>query len=326
MPPRPGFRKKAAFPSLKRGRSQSAEGALPGTRKKKRLRYIAVLPSFITMMNGACGFMAIVFASRSPALGLTLPFIRRSYLSSFSVAGYFIFLAMIADMLDGRVARLTRTTSSFGGQLDSLSDAISFGVAPAFLMVKLSEFHLDNLNDLSSRFSMLLGRVIFFSAIFYAMCAIVRLARFNVENEEDEAAHMNFAGLPSPAAAGVVVSLVVLHQQLNLRFADGAASAFHNFEIFSVLALPVITLFTGILMVTRIRYPHLANHLLRGKKTLASLLAFFAAGLFIVWNIQLAMVIGFCGFALAGLIRWLIGIAIKRPHTGGNQGVKNADS
>ena len=315
MNSRPRFRKKRKdhIQDLPGRKAQAFAGAAPtGGRKKKRLRYIAVLPSFITLMNGACGFMAIVFASRSPALSWTLPFIRRSYLTSFSLAGYFIFLAMIADVLDGRVARLTRTTSSFGGQLDSLSDAISFGVAPAFLMIKLSEFHLENLKDITPRFSMLLGRVVFFSAILYAMCAVVRLARFNVENEEDEAAHMNFAGLPSPAAAGVIVSLAILHQQLFQRFADRSQDVLNNFELFSVFVLPVITLLTGILMVTRIRYPHLANHLLRGKKTLASLLGFFAAGLFIVWNIQLAMVIGFCGFALAGVIRWLIGIAFRK--------------
>ena len=98
-------------------------------RKGRRLKHIAFLPSFITLINGACGFIAILFASDS----------------YFAMAGYIILLAMVADVLDGRVARLTRTTSSFGGQLDSLSDAISFGVAPAFIMIKLVEYHLGQL-------------------------------------------------------------------------------------------------------------------------------------------------------------------------------------
>ena len=280
-------------------------------RKKRRLKYIAVLPSFITLMNGACGFMSIVFASRSPALGWTLSFIRRSYLTPFTLAGYFIFLAMLADMLDGRVARLTRTTSSFGGQLDSLSDVISFGIAPAFLMVKMSEFSMEQFSIGSLRFTMLIGRGLFFSAILYSMCAVVRLARFNVENEEDEASHMNFSGLPSPAAAGVVVSIVVLHQQFHQRAMDGASAAFRNLDIVPIFVLPAITLLAGILMVSRVRYPHLPNQILRGKKTPAALLAFFASALLIVWNISLAMVIGFCGFAFFGVIRWIISAASR---------------
>jgi len=295
---------------IQRDKKQKAE-----IRKKRRLKYIAVLPSFITLMNGACGFMAIVLASRSPAFTWSLSFIRRSYLTSLSLAGFLIFLAMVADMLDGRVARLTRTTSSFGGQLDSLSDVISFGVAPAFLMIKLVEFHLENLRQEAMQFSMLLGRAVIFAGILYAMCAVVRLARFNVENDEDESAHMNFSGIPSPAAAGVVVSLVVLHQQFMNRIIDQASSAYYTFEIITVTVIPLVTLLTGILMVSRIRYPHLANQLLRGKKSPATLLAFFASGLLIVWNFQLAMVVGFCGFALFGFFRWIIGSFHKKRQS-----------
>lgn len=286
--------------------------ATAGGRRKRRLRYIAVLPSVITLMNGACGFISLIFASRSPVLRWSLNFLRRSYMTSISLAGYIIFLAMIADMLDGRVARLTRTTSSFGGQLDSLSDAISFGVAPAFLMVKLLETHLDQIRLERVRLSMLMGRGIFFSAILYVMCAMVRLARFNVENEEDEAAHMNFSGLPSPAAAGVIVSLAIFHQQFLTRFIDETSAYYNSFELATIIAFPVITLLAGILMVSRICYPHLANQILRGKRTLSGLLAIFASGLLIVWNIQLAMVLGFCGFALYGVIRWVFIKAFRK--------------
>ena len=283
-------------------------------RKKRRLKYIAILPSFVTLMNGACGFIAITFASRSPVLGWSLSFIRRSYVTSLALSGYMIFLAMIADVLDGRVARLTRTTSSFGGQLDSLSDVISFGIAPAFLMVKLLETHLDNLRPEYERLSMLLGRGILFSAILYVMCAVVRLARFNVENEEDEAAHMNFSGLPSPPAAGIVVSLAIFHQQFLSRLIDQASDYYGVFQLVTLSAFPVITLLAGLLMVSRIRYPHLANQLLRGKKTLSGLLAIFASGLLIVWNIQIAMVVGFCGFALFGVFRWIMVTLYRKRH------------
>ena len=274
--------------------------------KKRRLKYIAVLPSFITLMNGALGFIAIVFASRSPEARWSFFFLRDSPISFFVLAGYMIFLAMIADALDGRVARLTRTTSSFGGQLDSLSDIVSFGIAPAFLMIRLVEFHLASLSLQQLKYFGLIERGMFFSAILYAMCAMVRLARFNVENEEDESAHMNFSGLPSPAAAGVVVSIVILQQRFFSSFLGKSIEMFHALQIVTVSALPVITLLAGILMVSRIRYPHVPNQLFRRKKTLAGLLAIFACGLLVVWNIQLAMVIGFCGFAAAGVIRWIL--------------------
>ena len=282
--------------------------------KKRRLKYIAVLPSFITLINGACGFIAIVFACRSAEVRWDFLFMRNFNMTSYALAGYMIFLAMIADVMDGRVARLTRTTSSFGGQLDSLSDAISFGVAPAFLMMKVVEYHIENLSFGHFRFSLLLWRSIFFSAIFYAMCAIVRLARFNVENEENEAAHMNFAGLPSPAAAGVIVSLVIIHQQILPRIISITPDNMRTFEIITISALPLITFFSGLLMVSRIRYPHLANQLLRGKKSLAMLLLLFACGIFIIWNLQLAMVVGFCGFALFGVFRWLVSGVFRKPR------------
>ena len=294
------------IPHLKiRRKMEKRPPAVP--RKKRRLKYISVLPSFITLMNGACGFIAIIFASRSAEFQRGIFFGRGFSITSITLAGFMIFLAMIADMLDGSVARLTRTTSSFGGQLDSLSDAISFGAAPAFLMAKLVEMHMTNFNLHYLRFSPVIGRGILFSAIIYSMCAIIRLARFNVENEEDESAHMVFSGLPSPAAAGVVVSLVIIHQYFLPRLAVLNGRAFFIFEIATVIAFPLVTFFTGLLMVTRIRYPHLPNQILRGKKSLSTLLLLFGCGLLIIWNIQLAMVIGFCGFALFGVLRWVFG-------------------
>jgi len=282
--------------------------------KKRRLKYIAVLPSFITLMNGALGFIAIVFASRSPEARWGLPFMPGEPISFFSLAGYMIFLAMIADVLDGRVARLTRTTSSFGGQLDSLSDTVSFGIAPAFLMIRLVEFHLFNLQFEQLNFLILIDKGLFFSAILYAMCAIVRLARFNVENVEDASAHMSFYGIPSPAAAGIVVSLVILQQSFWSDLSSESSELLRTLEIATVSALPVITLLAGILMVSRIRYPHLPNQLFRGKKTLSGLLAIFACGLLIIWNIQLAMVIGFCGFAVTGVVRWIFVSLFKKAR------------
>ncbi|MDR1317864.1 MAG: phosphatidylcholine/phosphatidylserine synthase [Spirochaetales bacterium] len=287
---------------------------------RRRLKYIAILPSLITLMNAMCGFIAIVYASRGA--GADILIFRRPGFTLFALSGYMIFLAMIADVMDGRVARLSKTTSSFGGQLDSLSDAISFGVAPAFLMMQVVGVYLERWKTALPGFGGALTQIVFLIAIVYAVCAIIRLARFNVENEEDESAHMNFSGLPSPAAAGVVVSLVIFQQDILPKIANHSPYLFDIIEQATIWALPIVTFVAGILMVTRVRYTHVVNYYLRGKKSFSTFLAIFFAGLLLIWYIQLAIVIGFCGFALTGLLRALYTRIFRKkaapqpaPHT-----------
>jgi len=294
----------------------------PG-RTQRKLKYIAILPSLITLLNAVCGFMAIIYASRAFVADVLV--FQRPGFTLFALSGYMIFLAMIADVLDGRVARLSKTTSSFGGQLDSLSDVISFGVAPAFLMVKFVDVHLQTLRIINPAFAVILGRLLMFIAFVYVVCAVIRLARFNVENVVDESAHMSFSGLPSPAAAGVVVSLVIFQQDLMPKIAGSSPELFHIIESITVWALPVVTLIAGILMVTRIRYGHLVNQYLRGKKSFATFLVIFFAGLLCVWYIHLAMVIGFCGFALTGLVRWIYRLLVPKKQVPSEQGTVSSE-
>jgi CDP-diacylglycerol--serine O-phosphatidyltransferase len=236
------------------------------------------------------GFTAIVFASKGAEAAAG----RFSY---FAMAGYTVLLAMFADMLDGRLARMSQSTSSFGGQLDSLCDLISFGVAPAFIMLKLLETKLELTTVLSGG---LLHRFIWLSALAYISCAAIRLARFNVENDANEAAHMSFVGLPSPAAAGVIISLVIFHQE-QLPRVD-----------LLVYAMPFVSLGVAILMVSRIRYPHILNLYLKGKKPLGYLVrVLFFLGL-VVWNMQTALVLIFGFFAAGSLVKWLYGKAVRR--------------
>jgi CDP-diacylglycerol--serine O-phosphatidyltransferase len=271
-------------------------------RKRKRLKYIAILPSLVTLMNGLCGFTAIVFASRGEASWrpLLLPRINLTY---FALAGYFIFFAMIADVLDGHVARISKTTSSFGAQLDSLCDIISFGVAPAFLMLKLIE--AQNFEYGNIRVNQFFGKAVYLIAIIYAMCAVIRLARFNVENKEEDSSHLSFAGLPSPPAAGSIVSIVIFQQDFLPKIENWPAISVRTLQTVSVWALPVITLIAGILMVTRIPYPHIVSRILRGKKRFSTFLLVLLVLLLTIWNIQLAMVLGFSFFVLFGILRWL---------------------
>ncbi len=251
--------------------------------RRQRLRYITVLPSLVTILNGVFGFASIVLASHG----------------KFTQAGYILILAMIADVLDGQLARISKNTSSFGGQLDSLCDVISFGAAPAFLMFKILEYRLEPAN------LPLLERFIAVAATIYFCCTAIRLARFNVENVRDESAHTSFTGLPSPAAAGVVISLVIFHQD---KLAELFAAGTREYRIFDKLimySLPFATLAAGALMVSRIRYQHVVNQYISGKKPFTHLVWLLMALVVIVMNPQIALVILFCGFALSGFIRWV---------------------
>ena len=280
---------------MPRSKTKAAKKNLLRRVRRQRLKYITILPSLVTILNGVCGFAAIVFAGKGTALG---PW----GISYFAMSGYMILLAMIADMLDGRLARMNQSTSSFGGQLDSLCDIISFGVAPAFLMLRVLEEKLADFAGLNPSAENFLERFIWLVAAGYLSCAAIRLARFNVENEEDESAHMSFIGLPTPAAAGVIVSLVILHQEtlpsLNLI----------------IYALPFSALGAAVLMVSRIRYPHILNQYLRGKKPFAYLIRVLLLLAFIIWSRQTALTLIFCSFAASSFVKWFYFKVIRNKH------------
>ncbi len=257
------------------------------------MKYIVILPSLITILNGVFGFAAIIFAGKGAGIitdDSKIPFFTFGSTTYFAMSGYMVLVAMIADMLDGRLARRVKSTSSFGGQLDSLCDIISFGVAPAYLMLNVLENELAAIGLSEETF---LQRFVWLSAAAYISCAAIRLARFNVENEEDESAHMSFMGLPTPAAAGVIVSLIIFHQETIPAFAI-------------ICTLPFFALGISILMVSRIRYPHILNQYLRGRKPFAYLIrVLLLLAIVFVMKIQTALVLIFCGFAANSFMKWL---------------------
>ena len=280
--------------------------------RRQRLKYITILPSLVTLINGTCGFAAIVFAAKAGQADHSGLNVYHSQFPFFSMAGYMIFFAMIADMLDGHLARLSQSTSSFGGQLDSLCDVISFGVAPAFLMLRVVETRVS----IHPAFDVFVYRFLWLAAAIYIGCAAIRLARFNVENEEDEASHMSFSGLPSPAAAGVIASLVVLNQDIIKKLSE-------EYTFFSRLShniitgvLPFAALAVAILMVSRIRYPHVVNQFVRGRKPFAYLFWSIAIVVSIVYCFEIALALLFCGFAASGFVKWFYSRFITHKHSG----------
>ena len=250
-------------------------------RRRAYIRSIYLVPSMATLGNAVCGFAAIYIAGldQRPADPVTQFFFAQRFL----IAAYFIFGAMVFDALDGRLARFTRHTTDFGGQLDSLADAISFGVAPAILMLQL-------LRTSEGGVPFGLTRAIWAVGAIYMCCAVIRLARFNVSNAHGEQHHFSFLGLPSPAAAGVVAALVLLHQTLYADYLDFIQNDYHGFwlrpvwwtGIITYWAIPVFTLMSGLLMVSTVRYSHLVNRYLRGKRSMSRLIIVLIAILAVV--------------------------------------------
>ena len=181
----------------------------PVRRSERFRRGIYLLPSILTVANMFCGWTCVVYAMRG----------------DYATAAPFIGFAMILDLLDGRVARLTGATSDFGVEFDSLADVISFGVAPAILVFA---WGLEPL-----------GRLGWAVAFLYVTATAMRLARFNIQGKEGDKGY--FVGLPSPPAAGVPAATVFAYP----AGLQGTGEA--------VLAI-VIVLVPAALMVSRIRF------------------------------------------------------------------------
>ncbi|MGB3609469.1 MAG: CDP-diacylglycerol--serine O-phosphatidyltransferase [Cellvibrio sp.] len=212
-----------------KGQESEAESLLPFDEhveevsengKKVRHRGVYLLPNLFTTAALFAGFYAIIAAMHG----------------NFDSAAVAIFIAMIFDGMDGRVARLTNTSSAFGEQYDSLSDMVSFGLAPALVMFSWS------LHDL--------GKLGWAAAFIYAACAALRLARFNTQIGVVDKKH--FVGLASPAAAAIIASIVW---------------TWHNSEMGQLAAIPaaLITALAGLLMVSNFRYSSFKNIDFRGR-------------------------------------------------------------
>lgn len=218
----------------------------PRQRRRRALRTILVLPTLITAGNLVAGLLAISYlvdaagaeVARAEALAVK--------------AAWLLFLGMFLDGLDGRIARMTNTTSDFGAQLDSLADVVTFGVAPALLAKSV----------LTPAFPALGGKLIFGICLVYVLGAAMRLARYNVESERTKAAGVRhvtriFRGLPSPAAAGVVAALVLLGHAYEVH--GWVTEALH----WALLGVPALL---GLLMISRMPYPHLLNRYLDARR------------------------------------------------------------
>jgi CDP-diacylglycerol---serine O-phosphatidyltransferase len=243
---------------------------------------IYLLPNLFTAGNLFCGFLALTKIVEADAAAADFNTIIRHAL-------FFIFLACIFDLLDGRVARLGGYESPFGREFDSLADLISFGAAPAFLV------HRIVLKDVFSMHP----EIGWFLASIYLMCGALRLARFNcLSTMPGGSASKDFLGFPIPAAAGLVASLTLF-----LLWWDDRDFAKGNWRYF----LPVIMVILSVMMVSEVRYPSFKSLDLRAKRTFTRMVvSILLIGAFIIlWKKVLPWVLPllFTGYLIYGLVR-----------------------
>jgi CDP-diacylglycerol--serine O-phosphatidyltransferase len=282
---------------------------------KGRRKLFAVLPTMLTLGNLICGFGSITISAKLVQSDNTLPFLALLGTTAaregqgLLIAAVLIYVAMIFDAFDGTVARLTNQTSEFGANLDSLCDIVSFGIAPAFLMLQFTRIYAPH--SLWEEPDNGLQRLLFVIAALYAVCAALRLARFNSEIDEEDT-HAEFSGLPSPAAASVVASIPISYLLLvrstgeaNMAVTDWAGQELQ-------LVLPLVTLAVACLMVSRIRYVHAVNHLLRGRRGRAHMIKLVFALAVVYWQHEIAIPLILCWYAFAPPVRSLFEMVFSR--------------
>lgn len=249
-----------------------------GVPPRPRRKGIYVLPNMITLAALFGGFYAIVMAMNG----------------HFGLATAGIFAAMVLDSLDGRVARMTRTQSAFGEQMDSLSDMVSFGAAPALVA------YVWALQPL--------GKAGWFAAFVYCACAALRLARFNVNTAVVDKRY--FQGLPSPAAAALVAGFIwltsaMLEAQRDVPLFRELLSMLGGRRVargdFAWLMF-AITLFAGLTMVTNTPYYSFKD--MRSPRSVPFVVLVLAALLIAVISIEPATILFllFVGYALSGYV------------------------
>ncbi len=238
-------------------------------RRRDRHAYILILPSLFTTGNLFCGFYSIVHSMNHDLV----------------YAAYAILLAGVFDVLDGRVARITKSTSKFGVEYDSIADVVSFGIAPALL---LYSWMLHGF-----------GRVGWAGAFFFAACGALRLARFNAMADEDMPKSY-FIGLPIPAAANVVAAVVIAYHDTPFRYAEQ-------------LVLP-LAFGLGLLMVSSIRYRSFKDFDVRHKRSFVWLVVLVAMLAFVAIRPELSMAVIFGYYAAWGPFRETLS-ALKRLTT-----------
>lgn len=238
--------------------------------RKVRHRGVYLLPNLFTTANLFAGYFAIINAVNG----------------KFEVAAITVFIAMVLDSLDGRVARLTNTQSAFGAEYDSLSDMVAFGVAPAILAYQWALSGLGNV-----------GLAVSF---IYVACAALRLARFNTQIGKADSRY--FIGLASPAAAGVVAGTVWAVWTLGEK--RGVSG--QDLPIFLIMLFALLVAAAGLLMVSNFKYSSFKKLDLRGRVPFVAILAIVLGFAVVFSDPARILLLAFLAYATSGPLQYLL--------------------
>ena len=245
----------------------------------ERNRWLKAVPNSLTLCNSLCGFAAIINTLR--ACDPAQPFSGVSCPSILATSAILILFAMVFDALDGFAARILNAASMHGIQMDSLADMVTFGVAPATLVVIMTR----SLPGYDGRFFYIVWAL----AAVYLGGAALRLATYNVHAMVEKKSSDKFSGLPSPGAAAGSCTTVIYYNHLGMEIRHLA------------VILPIYCALLGILMVSKIQYTHFAKWLLslkRNRKRLLIVVLILAAA---CWKLELTAFAAVNFYILLGL-------------------------
>lgn len=227
-------------------------------RRRTRMHGLSMLPTLLTLGNAVCGVAALIELTKVfafTAMGNQAEVYHRLGYAVLLIGG-----GMLCDGLDGKVARMTGTTGKFGAELDSLADAVTFGVVPALMLRVSGEFFF-----VSNQYD---TKILWAASALYLSCVLLRLARFNVETDDADD-HTTFQGLPSPAGAASVAAVVMGAVWLHRESEDIRDSLV--WEWIFRFAIPLTGILIGVMMTTRIRYSHVFNRFLSRSHSLRTI-------------------------------------------------------
>ena len=241
------------------------------------LHGLYILPSLFTSANLVFGFLSVLFSIHG----------------QFAAASWCVMMSIIMDALDGRVARWTKSTSSFGIEFDSLADLISFGVAPSILMYQMVLQTMDKS-----------GVTI---AAFYVVAGALRLARFNIKAHEGGPSSTHFVGLPIPAAAGILASFALSYE----LFENGSVIPVKSIPMIMDKMpmmfkwIPVLMVLISILMISSVPYAAMKNFKLNRPRTFQLLTLLLIGIMLIITYPQNTIFIIFLVYILSGITGYI---------------------
>lgn len=282
------------------------EGHAPNPERRGVKKGLYVIPSIFTAANIGMGFYAVMAAARGfqfIGTGVSQDLLRASaYLDNAAMA---IGWAVLFDMLDGRIARMTKTTTEIGVQLDSIADVVTFGLAPAVLAYVWG--YGATLSEGSD-----LHRLAWFLSFMYLMCGAFRLARFNVQSSRPrilaegtiKVDKKSFVGLPIPVAGGLIASIIHFSPQPLLSYGTDRA------RLYSVMLMLLVG-FLSVLMVSTLRFSSFKTVGTR-RRSMRTIMLVVAVGMLIFLYSRYVLLGIVCLYILQGLLSRVVGVFRKR--------------